>query len=43
MQDDPASAEQILQGRLDTLRANMTATLTAMAGSAVRSGQGRRA
>jgi hypothetical protein len=40
MLDDPANAEQILQGRLDTLRANMTATLTAMAGSAVRSGAG---
>ncbi len=38
MQDDPANADQILQGRLDQLRAHMTATLTAMAGSAVRAG-----
>jgi uncharacterized protein YndB with AHSA1/START domain len=33
MQEDPASAEQILQDRLDTLRKHMTITLTAMAGS----------
>lgn len=37
MQADPANAARILQDRLDTLRRHMTATLTAMTGSAARS------
>lgn len=37
MENDPANAAQILQDRLDALRAHMTTTLTAMARSVARS------